>query len=65
MYGPGVRCATLCLGGLGFRGKTKLENGRGDRIRTCDPLLPKQMRYQTALLPDGPQLGEIVALANP
>ena len=26
-------------------------NGRGDRIRTCDPLLPKQMRYQAALLP--------------
>src|SRR3546814_4349279 len=28
------------------------KNGRGDRIRTCDPLLPKQMRYQAALLPD-------------
>ena len=28
------------------------EDGRGDRIRTCDPLLPKQMRYQAALLPD-------------
>ncbi len=27
-------------------------SGRGDRIRTCDPLLPKQMRYQAALLPD-------------
>jgi hypothetical protein len=27
------------------------KNGRGDRIRTCDPLLPKQMRYQAALLP--------------
>ena len=26
--------------------------GRGDRIRTYDPLLPKQMRYQTALHPD-------------
>ena len=23
--------------------------GLGSRIRTCDPLLPKQMRYQTAL----------------
>ena len=29
-----------------------LKIGRGDRIRTCDPLLPKQMRYQAALLPD-------------
>ena len=28
------------------------EAGRGDRIRTCDPLLPKQMRYQAAPLPD-------------
>ena len=27
-------------------------NGRGERIRTSDPLLPKQMRYQAALLPD-------------
>src|SRR2546423_8577582 len=27
-------------------------DGRGDRIRTCDPLLPKQMRYQAAPLPD-------------
>ena len=26
--------------------------GRGSRIRTCDPLLPKQMRYQTAPRPD-------------
>src|SRR3546814_21049506 len=28
------------------------KNGRGDRIRTCDPLLPKQMRSQAELLPD-------------
>ncbi len=28
------------------------EIGRGDRIRTCDILLPKQARYQTAPLPD-------------
>ena len=26
--------------------------GRGERIRTSGPLLPKQMRYQTALHPD-------------
>ena len=29
-----------------------LENGRECRIRTYDPLLPKQVRYQTALIPD-------------
>jgi hypothetical protein len=26
--------------------------GRGGRIRTIDPLLPKQMRYRAALHPD-------------
>ena len=28
------------------------EFGRGDRIRTYDPLVPNQMRYQTALRPE-------------
>ncbi len=27
-------------------------NGREDRIRTCDPLVPNQMRYQAAPLPE-------------
>ena len=32
--------------------------GRDDRIRTCDILLPKQARYQTAPRPEGAeQLG--------
>jgi hypothetical protein len=26
-----------------------VENGRSERIRTSDPLLPKQVRYQAAL----------------
>ena len=26
--------------------------GRGGKIRTCDPLVPNQMRYQTALRPE-------------
>ena len=30
-------------------------NGRDDRIRTCDILLPKQARYQTAPHPDAAQ----------
>ena len=29
-----------------------LENGRGERIRTSDPLVPNQVRYQTALRPE-------------
>jgi hypothetical protein len=32
--------------------KTLNEIGRGRGIRTPDPLLPKQVRYQTALCPD-------------
>ena len=28
------------------------KNGRSERIRTSDPLLPKQVRYQTALRSD-------------
>jgi hypothetical protein len=31
---------------------TLMKNGRGDRIRTYDPLVPNQMRYQAALHPD-------------
>ena len=27
-------------------------DGRGDRIRTCDHLVPNQVRYRTALRPD-------------
>ena len=27
-------------------------NGREDRIRTCDPLVPNQMHYQAVLLPE-------------
>ena len=27
-------------------------SGRGDRIRTCDPVVPNDVRYQAAPLPD-------------
>ena len=33
-------------------------NGRGERIRTSDPLVPNQVRYQTALRPEM-MLGEM------
>ncbi len=47
--------------------------GRGGRIRTCDPLVPNQMRYQAALrpgpwtsgLPDGSNVGLPVASTAP
>ena len=29
----------------------QLDNGREDRIRTCDPLVPNQVLYQAELLP--------------
>ena len=36
-----------------FRKKlTQERNGRGERIRTSGPLVPNQVRYQTAPLPD-------------
>jgi hypothetical protein len=35
-----------------FDGLHILKNGRSERIRTSDPLLPKQVRYQTALHSD-------------
>ena len=31
--------------------------GRGGRIRTADPLLPKQLRYQAALHPEKSVVG--------
>ena len=34
------------------RGKSLNSNGRSERIRTSDPLLPKQVRYQAALRSD-------------
>ena len=45
----------LCLRknrGKSIRSNTIDLIGRGDWIRTSDPLLPKQMRYQAALRPD-------------
>jgi hypothetical protein len=41
-----------------------LKTGRGGGIRTRDPLLPKQMRYQAALRPEEQnysRLGEIIS----
>jgi hypothetical protein len=32
--------------------------GRGDRIWTCDPLRPRQVRYQAALRPDRMKQGD-------
>ena len=34
------------------RGISLSLNGRGERIRTSDPLVPNQVRYQTALRPE-------------
>ena len=52
----GLEPATSCLEGrcsirLSY-GRTAYKVGRGRGIRTPDPLLPKQMRYQTAPCPD-------------
>ena len=38
--------------------------GRGDRIRTYDPLVPNQMRYQTALRPEVEHSNSKITRAN-
>ena len=38
--------------------------GRGGQIRTDDPLLPKQMRYQAALRPDSLNLTPLIQAAS-
>ena len=54
-YGLEGRCSIR----LSYRRMVNI--GRGRRIRTNDPLLPKQMRYQTALYPECPteQIGAL------
>jgi hypothetical protein len=37
---------------LSYGQRSKDIDGRGERIRTFDPLVPNQMRYQAALRPD-------------
>ena len=39
---------------LHIRYTNDLKSGRGDWIRTSDPLRPRQVRYQAALRPDIP-----------
>src|SRR4051812_30581411 len=44
----GGRLDRLAFAGLGIT----LNDGRDDRIRTCDPLVPNQMLYQAELHPE-------------
>jgi len=37
---------------IDYRNSNFSEDGRDGKIRTCDPLYPKQVRYQAALRPD-------------
>jgi hypothetical protein len=39
-------------GDAGDRNEGREKIGRGDKIRTCDPLHPMQVRYQAAPRPD-------------
>ena len=49
----GLEPTTLCLEGTcSIQLSYGHEVGRGERIRTSGPLVPNQMRYQTALRPD-------------
>ncbi len=51
-FGPKLSPMSLVRSVSHVSGSDPLMNGRGGGIRTPDPLLPKQMRYQTALRPD-------------
>jgi hypothetical protein len=71
-YGAAV-CARRRLGKRrraaetrGFNGPSKSsKNGRGGPIRTGDPLLPKQMRYQAAPRPEVRHLAPVRRLDQP
>ena len=50
-YGLEGRCSIRLSYGRSTNA-ISLKNGRGGEIRTPDPLVPNQMRYQAALHPD-------------
>ena len=39
-------------------GPESCHQSRDDRIRTCGPFVPNEVRYQAALHPDGLSLGD-------
>ena len=49
--GEGNRTLVTSLEGWGSTIELHPQHGRSSRIRTCDPLVPSQVRYQTALCP--------------
>jgi hypothetical protein len=49
---PDPQLRRLMLYPTELRTETGEFDGRGERIRTFDPLVPNQMRYQAALRPD-------------
>jgi hypothetical protein len=52
----------LRINPIGLFPKLTTEVGRGGGIRTPDPLVPNQMRYQTALRPDSSSLSHHFAM---
>ena len=64
--GDGNRTRVISLEGWGSTIELRpQEYGRDDRIRTCDILLPKQARYQTAPRPEEPRQPESIDPACP
>ena len=62
--GEGNRTLATSLEGWGstIELHPQIKNGRSSRIRTCDPLVPSQVRYQTALCP---VINYLLIIANP
>ena len=57
---PGPSLTRFSRGGYPAESNAGEKIGRDDRIRTCDPLTPSQVRYQAALHPDA-----ILLLSDP
>ena len=51
---PDPQLRRLLLYPTELRAESERKYGRCERIRTFDPLVPNQMRYQAALRPDEP-----------
>lgn len=57
----GLEPTTLCLEGTcSIQLSYGHEDGRGERIRTSDPLRPRQVRYQTALRSEAEYIARII-----
>jgi hypothetical protein len=63
MPGPGAHGKSSCASDIGLR-QLAASDGRGERIRTSGPCLPKTVLYQAELLPDRNPQNEMTLAAG-